>query len=83
MSPDAARAEAIKNSMFPGTALMYLTGADLIRRLRHALSQAEGASFDIARFHDRLLSYGSVPVALVADLMQKHPPSVDWQFVDN
>ena len=70
MVAEAARGEAVKNSMFPGTALMYLTGTDLIHRLRQTISRREGASFDLQRFHDRFLSYGSVPVALVADAMQ-------------
>jgi uncharacterized protein (DUF885 family) len=69
MPADAARAEAVKNSMFPATALMYLTGTDLIHRLRQTISRRDGSSFDLQAFHDRFLSYGSVPVALVAAAM--------------
>ena len=29
----------------------------------------DGASFSLRRFHDRLLSYGAIPVALIARLM--------------
>lgn len=67
----AAHAEAVKNSMFPGAALMYLVGADMIAALRRDLESREGASFDLRRFHDRLLSLGSVPVALVAAAMRE------------
>ena len=66
MTDDAARGEACKNSMFPGTAVMYWLGTDAIHRLRRARERAEGASFSLRRFHDRLLSYGSIPVPLVA-----------------
>lgn len=66
MSPQAAGAEAVKNSRFPGTGLMYLAGTDQIRDLRRELEVREGAAFDLAAFHDRFLSYGSIPVALAA-----------------
>jgi uncharacterized protein (DUF885 family) len=68
MSPDAARAEAVKNSMFPGAALMYLTGTQLIHDLRRDLARRPG--FALRDFHDRLLSYGSIPVALIARAMR-------------
>ena len=69
MAPRAARAEAVKNSLFPATASMYLAGWDGIRRLRGTLEAREGSGFSLQRFHDRLLSFGSVPVALVAHAM--------------
>jgi hypothetical protein len=68
LAPDGARAEAVKNSMFPGTALMYLVGDDLIHRLRVEMQARQG--FTLRRFHDRLLSYGSVPIALIASEMR-------------
>jgi len=71
MSPEAARDEAVKNSMFPGAALMYLVGTDLIHALRRSLAARPG--FELRRFHDRFLSHGSVPVALIRDLMSPRP----------
>jgi uncharacterized protein (DUF885 family) len=68
MAPEAAQAEAVKNSMFPGAAMMYLLGTDQIHDLRRDLSARPG--FNLRRFHDRFLSYGSVPVALVAATMR-------------
>jgi uncharacterized protein (DUF885 family) len=62
MAETAARAEAVKNSMFPATALMYLVGTDAIHRLRRDLARQPG--FELAVFHDRLLSCGSIPVSL-------------------
>lgn len=71
MSPQASHAETVKNSMFPGTGLMYLAGTDQIRRLRRELSAREGSHFDLTAFHDRFLSFGSIPVALISQAMSK------------
>jgi hypothetical protein len=64
MTEGAARAEAVKNSMFPATALMYLMGTDAIHRLRQDLARRPG--FELSAFHDRLLALGSIPVSLAA-----------------
>jgi hypothetical protein len=69
MSPDAARTETCKNSMFPGTAIMYWLGTDSLHRLRRERQRIEGSSFSLRRLHDRLLAFGSIPVPLVARLM--------------
>ncbi len=69
MPPVAARGEAVKNSMFPGTALMYLMGTEVIHGLRRDLA-ARQPDFTLRRFHDTFLSYGSVPVALIAVAMR-------------
>ena len=66
MSPEAARAEVCKNSMFPGTAVMYWLGTDTLHTLRRERERVEGASFSLRSFHDRLLSFGSIPVPLIA-----------------
>jgi hypothetical protein len=65
MSPEAARSEACKNTMFPGTALMYWLGTDALHRLRAARQRVEGQAFERQRFHDRVLSFGSIPVPLL------------------
>ena len=69
MSPAGARGEAVKNSMFPGAALMYLMGTDTIHALRAERARALGPDFDLRAFHDDFLSYGSIPVTLIADQM--------------
>jgi Bacterial protein of unknown function (DUF885) len=69
MAPEAARAEACKNSMFPGTALMYWLGTAGLHTIRRERERTEGASFSLGRFHDRVLSFGSIPVSLIAELM--------------
>jgi len=63
----AARAEAVKNSMFPGAAMMYLIGTDAIHDLRRQLAAREGDAFSPRAFHDRFLSYGAIPVSLIAE----------------
>jgi uncharacterized protein (DUF885 family) len=69
MSAGAARSEAVKNSMFPGAAMMYLIGTDAIRDLRERVALQEGAEFSLRSFHDRFLSYGAIPVTLIASSM--------------
>ena len=71
MSPAAARNEATKNSMFPGAAVIYLVGSDRIQRLRRKLAARLGNRFSLQEFHDRFLSYGSIPVTLIAQEMEK------------
>lgn len=73
MAEAAARADAVKTSMFPGTALMYLTGTEQIHRLRQAVARREGPGFTLRRFHDRLLGCGSIPVALAAQMLLEEP----------
>jgi uncharacterized protein DUF885 len=66
MAQAAARSEACKNSMFPGTAIMYWLGTEGLHQLRRERQRVEGASFSLRRFHDRVLSFGSIPVPLIA-----------------
>jgi uncharacterized protein (DUF885 family) len=57
--------------MFPGTALMYWLGAQGIHDLQAKRRSADGAAFSLRAFHDRFLSYGSIPVPLIAELMSR------------
>jgi hypothetical protein len=80
MAPGTADAEAVKTSMFPGTAVMYWLGTQGIHDLRKQLQAREGAASSLKRFHDRFLSYGAIPVELVSRLMLEEaeaglPPS--------
>ena len=69
MDPGAARTEAIKNSMFPGAAMMYLVGTNAIHDLRQGMQARQGSAFSLRDFHDRFLSYGAIPTALIARQM--------------
>lgn len=64
-----ALAETTKNSMFPGTAIMYWLGTQGILSLREAVRAREGSAFSYRRFHDALLSRGAIPVLLAAKLL--------------
>lgn len=72
MSEAASYAETVKNSMFPGAAMMYLIGSDMIHNLRNDISIKYKDSFDLKQFHDSLLSYGSIPVSLIVDAMSSN-----------
>jgi hypothetical protein len=64
-----AHAEAVKASMFPGTAVMYWLGTREIHHLRRRLRVREPGGPTLRTFHDRLLSFGALPVPLIARLM--------------
>ena len=69
MSADAARSEAVKNSMYPCTGIMYWLGSQTIHELRDEMKRREGPRFSLRRFHGELLANGSIPVPLVARMM--------------
>ena len=70
MEASVARAEVVKCSMFPGTAIMYWLGTQDILELREQRRRAQGSAFTLRGFHDELLGYGSMPVPLVSRLMK-------------
>lgn len=65
----AARAEAVRNSMYPGTAVMYWLGTRGLHQLRADVWARQGGRFSLGAFHDRVLKHGAIPVALIARLM--------------
>ena len=65
----AARAEVRRYAMMPTYATAYAMGKAAILDLRDDARTALGPRFDLRVFHDELLSYGSVPVPLVADVL--------------
>lgn len=80
MSREAAAGEAAKNSIFPAAAMMYLSGRDEILHLREDLRSSLGERFDLCAFHDRFLSFGSVPVALIAQAMRAESAQPESAF---
>ena len=69
MSEAAAHGEAVRNAMFPGTAVMYWLGTRELHRLRASVRLRQGEAFSMRAFHDRVLSYGAIPVMLISKLM--------------
>jgi uncharacterized protein (DUF885 family) len=57
--------------MFPATAVMYWLGTEGIHRLRRDHAH-ECAS--LCAFHDRLLSFGSIPVPLIERVWDDRDP---------
>ncbi len=64
MDKATALEEAAAFAQYPGQALTYQIGKTQILRLFADAVRAEGAGFDIQRFHDRLWLEGNVPLAL-------------------
>lgn len=51
----------------------YFAGFSEIYDFRERLKQQQGEQFNLKRFHERFLSYGSAPVRLIEELMEKQP----------
>jgi uncharacterized protein (DUF885 family) len=60
-----ARGEATRFAMGPGQAIDYVVGKSQIETLIGLVQDREGAAFEQRRFHDRLLSYGTVPYSTI------------------
>src|SRR5207247_10747456 len=69
LDPEAARGEAAGAAASPGYKIQYLVGKWQIERLLGRVRDREGAAFSLKRFHDRLLSYGSIPISVIETLM--------------
>ena len=57
-------------SDMPGQPLAYKMGARQIHELRRRVQAAQGASFDIRRFHAHLLDHGSMPLGTLEQHVQ-------------
>jgi uncharacterized protein (DUF885 family) len=71
----AAHAEAVKNAIFPGMAIMYWLGTRTIHTARAAAAARPGAAFDRRDWHDRLLRYGALPLPTVVRLVADGVPA--------
>jgi uncharacterized protein (DUF885 family) len=56
--------EMQRYALAPGQALSYFVGKRIIETLRAEAEAREAPSFDLCRFHDRLLAEGSIPAQL-------------------
>ena len=59
--------EVRRYTQSPTQPMSYLVGKQQILDLRDRERRRLGKDFDLRAFHDRLLSYGSIPVALIAE----------------
>jgi uncharacterized protein (DUF885 family) len=69
LSEPTARSEVARYTMEPTQPFGYLVGCLELERLRAESRQRLGDTFQIRRFHDRVLSYGHMPPTLVARAM--------------
>ncbi len=71
-SLQAATAEIERYMAIPGQALGYKIGAIKIRELREKYAKQLGSKFDVAKFHDKLLAFGNLPLDIMEKVMD------DW-----
>ena len=65
----AAEAEIERYMAIPGQALSYKIGQLKIRELRTKYEKQLGAKFDLAKFHDKILSFGNLPLNILENVM--------------
>ncbi len=68
MERATAEEEAVRGTYDPGY-LNYTLGKLMLLKLREDVRAREGENFDLRRFHDRFLSYGTPPIPVVRRLM--------------
>jgi uncharacterized protein (DUF885 family) len=68
-----AIAEVRRYVQTPTQPMSYAIGKLEIMNLRRDYQGALGERFDLKAFHDKLLSYGSIPVGLVRERMLAEP----------
>jgi uncharacterized protein (DUF885 family) len=69
---DAEIAAAVDRRIaLPGETLAYSAGKIRILELRARAKQALGSRFDLREFHDRVLEYGSVPLPMLTDMIER------------
>ena len=71
MERDAAMAEVRRYTFTPGQPLSYLLGKHLIKQLRREAEEKLGDDFSAKRFHDLLLSSGSIPVKYHREILDQ------------
>lgn len=64
-----ATAEVRRYTTQPTQPMSYCMGKRLIMGLRAAVQRKQGARFDLRRFHDDMLAFGSMPPRLVREAM--------------
>jgi uncharacterized protein (DUF885 family) len=64
-----AIAEVKRYSYDPTQPMTYIMGKMEILKLRDDFKKASGKAFNLKKFHDQLLSYGTIPVRMVRERM--------------
>lgn len=64
-----AQVEVKRYSISPTQPMSYIIGKKQILELREKVRKLKGKDFSLKDFHDRLLSFGSIPISLIEPLM--------------
>src|SRR6266550_1354193 len=73
---EAAEGEAAGAAASPSQKITYMVGKWQIMRLLGRYRDQQGADFRVGAFHDRLLSYGSLPLSVIEWLMFDDPSTL-------
>jgi len=71
LEPANAEAEVKRYTMSPTQPMSYLTGKLAILDFRAEYKTRKGSAFNLREFHDKLLSYGSIPIKMIKEEMMK------------
>jgi uncharacterized protein (DUF885 family) len=74
LSLGSVTAEVNRYAVWPGQACGYMIGRLEILRIRREAQERQGESFDIRQFHNAVLDSGSVPLAVLDDIVQARLP---------
>jgi len=69
LDPIRAQGEVRFYSYMPTYPMSYTLGKLEILRLREDYKKVKGKTFNLKDFHDKLISYGSIPVQMIRDIM--------------
>jgi uncharacterized protein (DUF885 family) len=71
LAEDTVRDEVERYIVTPGQAVTYTVGLVKILELRNRAREALGPAFDLAQFHAAVLAYGSVPLSILEEVVDK------------
>lgn len=71
LPPGQIQGEVDRYISWPGQAPSYMIGRSEILRLREHAKSALGTRFDIRAFHDQVLEYGTIPLALLRTRIER------------
>ena len=69
LEPTNAMAEVKRYTYTPTQPMTYLLGKLEILKLRDDYKRLKGKTFNLKKFHDQLLSYGTIPIQMVRERM--------------
>jgi uncharacterized protein (DUF885 family) len=74
LSLASVTAEVNRYAVWPGQACGYMVGRLEILRIRREAQARQGSAFDIRQFHNAVLDSGSVPLAVLDDIVKARLP---------